>query len=325
HLLQHGARGGADLDDMADRWDDVIANLQTADVTRFLRHYLLIQQAAVRKDDVFDLFKTKVEVSGARALLEELLATSRWYGQFVNPNQADSPNERDVLEDLNTLRAVMCYTALLAARRFGVAEKDFVAFARLAETLTFRYSTICGRDAKDLERSYHVAAKALWESQGKDLQGARQALIAAMPGRDEFIAAFCTQVMGQKYIVDYTLRKLEAVLDPEEKATRGTTLVHVEHIMPQTLNDEWREVLLEHSSDHAAYVNRWGNLTLLGGKKNIKASNAAFATKCKIYQGSAIHLTQRLTQHQAWDFAAIDKRQLELAELADKAWPVPAQ
>lgn len=323
HLLQHGARDGADLEDMAERWEDVIANLQNGDVTRFLRHYLLIQQASVRKDDVFGLFKTKVERTGSRALLEELLATSRWYGQFVNPDKADSVAARDVLNDLNTLRAVMCYTALLAARRFAVADKDFVEFARLAETLTFRYSTICGRDAKDLERSYHLAAKALWDSQGKDLQGARQALIAAMPGRDEFIAAFCTQVMGQKYVVDYTLRKIEASLDTEEKATRGTTLVHVEHIMPQSLSDDWHAVLGERAAEHAAYVNRWGNLTLLGGKKNIKASNAAFATKSKIYQDSAIQLTKRLLQHAQWDYAAIEQRQLELAELAEKVWPVP--
>jgi Protein of unknown function DUF262/Protein of unknown function (DUF1524) len=324
HLLQNGARDGVDLDDMAESWEDVIANLQSADVTRFLRHYLLIEQASVRKDDVFGLFKTRVERKGSRALLEELLQTSRWYGQFVNPDKAETPASREVLHDLNTLRAVMCYTALLAARRFALPDKDFVALARLAETLTFRYSTICGRDAKDLERTYHLAAKTLWDSQGRDVIGARQALIAVMPDRDAFIASFRTQVMGQKYVVDYTLRKIEAFLDTEEKATRGTTQVHVEHIMPQSLSDDWRVALGERAVDHASYVNRWGNLTLLGGRRNSKASNASFATKSKIYQDSAIQLTKRLLKETKWDYAAIERRQLELAELADQVWPVPA-
>lgn len=323
HLLQRGARDGLDLDEMADRWDDLIAHLEGADVTRFLRHYLLVRHARVQKDDVFDLFKDDVQERGARALLDELLTMARWYGQLVNPHKAEHAQTRAVLADLETLRAVMCYTPLLAARRFGMPEEEFVRFARLAETLTFRYSTIGGKDSKELERAYHRAAKALWDSEGRDIAAARKILIEAIPGSEEFIAAFRRQVMGRKYVVDYVLRKIEASLDTEEKTTLGTSVVHIEHILPQSLSEDWKVVLGDRVDEHAAYVNRWGNLTLLGGRKNVKASNALFAKKRVIYAESAIKLTNGLAARESWDLETIDERQVELAKVADGVWPVP--
>jgi hypothetical protein len=279
----------------------------------------------VLKDGVFDLFKKDVAERGPQSLLDELLSMARFYGQFVNPDNAEGTATRDVLADLVTLRAVMCYTPLLAARRFAVAEEDFVRFARLAETLTFRYSTICGKGSKDLEGIYHRAARSLWDSGGKDVATARKILIDAMPGREEFLAAFRRQFMGQKYIVDYVLRKIEASLDTEEKATRSTKAVHVEHILPQSPNDDWKAVLGARLPEHEAYVNRWGNLTLLGGKKNVKASNFGFEKKRAIYETSAIQLTKRLATGDNWSLDAIEQRQAELAMLADTVWTVPKE
>ncbi len=325
HLLQRASRDGLDLDEFADRWDDLIAYLEGADVTRFLRHYLLVRHARVQKDDVFDRFKDDVQERGARGVLDELLTMARWYGQFVNPQKAEQPQTREVLADLDRLRAVMCYTPLLAARRFGMPEQDFVRFARLAETLTFRYSTIGGKDSKELERAYHDAAKTLWDSEGRDISGARRALIAYMPDRDEFIAAFRGQVMGRKYVVDYVLRKIEESLDTDEKTPHGTSIVHIEHILPQSLSDEWKAVLGERVGEHASYVDRWGNLTLLGGRKNVAASNGLFAKKRTIYAESAIKLTNRLASRDSWDLEAITARQEELAHLADGVWPVPSE
>jgi hypothetical protein len=324
HLLQRGARDGLDLEEMADRWDDLLAYLGGGDVTRFLRHYLLVRHARVQKDGVFDLFKDDVQARGARSLLDELLSMSRWYGQFVDPSKAEHQETRAVLADLDTLRAVMCYTPLLAARRFAMSEDDFVRLAQLAETLTFRYSTIGGKDSKELERVYHRAAKALWESEGKDIAGARKILIESMPGHDEFVAAFRHQVMGRKYVIDYVLRKIEASLDTEEKMPHGTSVVHIEHILPQSLSDEWKVVLGPRVPEHASYVDRWGNLTLLGGRKNIKASNGAFSKKRIIYSDSAIKLTKLLAERVDWNLDAIDARQVELANLADAVWAVPA-
>ncbi|MFD2823818.1 DUF262 domain-containing protein [Lacinutrix iliipiscaria] len=60
--------------------------------------------------------------------------------------------------------------------------------------------------------------------------------------------------------------------------------LHLEHILPVKYNkfDEWNHVSNELAGK---WLNSVGNLTLLGGKKNIEASNNPFSVKMGIYKG----------------------------------------
>ena len=49
--------------------------------------------------------------------------------------------------------------------------------------------------------------------------------------------------------------------------------------MPQTPSEEWAACLGGNLEDHPAFVQRWGNLTLLHAPLNIGASNGAFIAK----------------------------------------------
>jgi Protein of unknown function (DUF1524) len=94
----------------------------------------------------------------------------------------------------------------------------------------------------------------------------------------------------------------------------GTDRVHVEHIYPQTPDGaKWL--------NHAAVVNRLGNLTLLGKRLNTSIKNADFATKkAKGYAGSDILMTQELLALDAWNSDAIDERQRELSKWVFEIW-----
>lgn len=318
HLLMHADKAGLSVEELAECWDRLLASLEGADITRFLRHYLLIRHQRVTKEGMFVLFKKEVSSQGVSTLMADLLEMGQIYGQFVEPRSVSHAGVRAVLEDLHTLKATLCYSALLSARRH-LNDEDFISFARLAEVLTFRYSTICSKDSKELEVFYHRSAKLLAESQGKDLKAARKVLLDAMPSSEEFTTAFLQQSMGQKYVVDYLLRRLESHLD-DEKKTREPGSIHIEHILPQHLSAEWRGVLGIRQAEHGDYVNRWGNLTLLGGKKNVVASDGLFEKKRTIYKDSQIRLTQELAALDGWSLEAIERRQQRLALLADTVW-----
>lgn len=323
HLLGDAARRRDSVEDLGREWDRLLESLSGADVSRFLRHYLLISYPRVLKDEVFKLFRDDVKRQGARSLMSELSLMGHLYGQFVDPSGIQPSAVRDVLEDLATLRAVMCYTALLPARRY-LDDERFTEYARLAETLTFRYSTICGKDAKELERVYHESARRLAESEGRELETARRMLIQVMPSSEEFCLSFERQSMGREYVVFYVFKRLEEELDTEKK-TRERGPVHIEHVMPQTLNDEWKTLLGSRVEEHQEYVNKWGNLTLLGGRKNIAASNQPYEQKRAIYRTSRFQMTQQLAESSRWDLDAISNRQRSLAEHADRVWTVPAR
>ncbi len=283
HLLAAAAKSNESIEALAEDWDSIINNLEGGDITRFLRHYLLTTYPKVQKDDVFDLFKKEVASRGVRQLIKDLKQMSRFYGQFIKPELVADDEVREVYENLNTLRATMCYSALLAASA-TLKDAELRDFARLCEILTFRYSTICSKDSKELERFYHQAAKELATKGVKGLPAARKVLENASPSTEEFVLAFKTQSMGRQYVVNYIFRGIENHLDPEEKTLQNTQKVHIEHIMPQTLSEEWKAELGDDLEHHELYVNRWGNLTLLGGKKNNSASNQAFSKKQGIYK-----------------------------------------
>ncbi|GAA7374650.1 DUF262 domain-containing protein [Helicobacter pylori] len=69
--------------------------------------------------------------------------------------------------------------------------------------------------------------------------------------------------------------------------------LHVEHILPQkpTLSSQWVKDFSE--EERECYTHSLANLTLLGGKKNTKASNLDFKDKKKIYMGEEIRLNKK--------------------------------
>jgi hypothetical protein len=321
HLLAAAAKSSESVEALAADWDMIIDSLEGGDITRFLRHYLLTQHAQVQKDDVFALFKKEVGSRGVKPLVKDLKLMARFYGQFIKPELVANQAVREAYQNLNTLRATMCYSALLAAS--SALDNDTLRdFARLCEVLTFRYSTICSKDSKELERFYHQAAKVLAANGAEGLGEARKILEAAAPSSEEFVLAFRQQSMGRQYIVNYIFRGIENHLSPEEKTLLNTQQVHIEHIMPQTLSLAWREALGEDADQHELFVNRWGNLTLLGGKLNITASNQPFAEKLGLYRQSKIALAQALAAYEDWGLPQIEARQAQLAEIAERIWRI---
>ncbi|MCR6648534.1 MAG: DUF262 domain-containing HNH endonuclease family protein [Cellulomonas sp.] len=328
HLLGQFARtytSEEDVDEAASRWDEMLEDLGAGvDVSRFLRHYLMGYQQSVKKDEVFDHFKALIKARDPQWVLDELKRVARMYGEFESPGKVTHEATRQVLEDLRTLRAMTCYIALLPARRY-LSEADFVEFARLAETLTFRYSTVVGLGTNDIERRYRDAAQVLIASEGRDLQRARQFLIEAMPDSQTFRAAFDKMQMGTQYLLRYTLGRIEAHLSAgAEKILKSNSLVHIEHVMPQTLTDAWRAALgPEGVERHAECLNRYGNLTLFYYGYNIPASNKPFDEKKEYYLKSDVALTRDLAEHEVWDLEAIQRRQDYLGALADEVWAIP--
>ncbi|GAA8794720.1 DUF262 domain-containing protein [Helicobacter pylori] len=80
--------------------------------------------------------------------------------------------------------------------------------------------------------------------------------------------------------------------DPNPKRIQ-TNDFHVEHILPQkpTLSSQWAKDFSEEERER--YTHSLANLTLLGGKRNIKASNLDFKDKKKIYMGEEISLSKK--------------------------------
>ncbi|GAA6791046.1 DUF262 domain-containing protein [Helicobacter pylori] len=120
--------------------------------------------------------------------------------------------------------------------------------------------------------------------------------------------------------------------DPKPKRIQMDKNLHVEHILPQkpTLSSQWAKDFSEEERER--YTHSLANLTLLGGKKNTKASNLDFKDKKKIYMGEEIRLNKKrpframtcykmtidIAHHYTeWTPKSLEKREKELIEIIE--------
>ncbi|WRB11828.1 DUF262 domain-containing protein [Helicobacter pylori] len=78
--------------------------------------------------------------------------------------------------------------------------------------------------------------------------------------------------------------------DPYPKRIQMDKNLHVEHILPQNPDPSSQWVKDFSEEERGLYTHSLANLTLLGGKKNITASNRDFKEKKEIYMGHAVKL-----------------------------------
>jgi alkylated DNA nucleotide flippase Atl1 len=126
----------------------------------------------------------------------------------------------------------------------------------------------------------------------------------------------------QKMLV---FRRLEESYEHGEPVDWAEASLSIEHVMPQTLNDEWRAALSESSDDpndvHSELLHTLGNLTVTA--YNGQLSNNPFERKQEILSGSHLELNLAIVPSGHWGRAEILARADELAERATSIWPAP--
>ncbi len=145
---------------------------------------------------------------------------------------------------------------------------------------------------------------------------------AYFPKDDEFVREFTTRDMYHTRNIFYILKKME--LNKQGKEVIDFSNLSVEHILPQTLSDEWVKYLnrQDWKEFHESYCHRIGNLSLTA--YNTEMSNKLYKEKKVHMDFSRLILNQYFNSIDDWkDEKAIDDRGDDLAEIALKLWPFP--
>lgn len=121
------------------------------------------------------------------------------------------------------------------------------------------------------------------------------------------------------------LERLEESFEHPEPVNLETARLTIEHILPQTLSAEWREMLLRASEvpeqvrDELGHT--LGNLTLTAWNGTL--SNHPFKRKQQIFSESHLALNADLLETQSWGREEIARRADRLADQAIRIWPGP--
>ncbi len=305
---------------------------------RFMRHYLTLKTRKIPKlSDIYRVFKGHTETVQdsdkleVEEIVKEISRYSKHYLNIAMLHEEDA-QLKACLTDLHELKADAAYPFLLKVYDCYASGKikkaEVIETMRLIESYIFRRS-VCGLSDKFLN---HIFVDILCEMNTGDghnyFENLKETFLELQahrkyPRNREFKLQFTSKDMYNFSRRDYLLRKLE---NYERKEPIEFDEYTVEHVMPQTLTDAWKQDLgNSYEYTHETRLNKIGNLTLTGC--NSELGNRRFKEKKDMpkegFRYSPLYLNRSLARAEEWNQITISARARELAERACKIWIYP--
>ncbi|GAA9041177.1 DUF262 and DUF1524 domain-containing protein [Helicobacter pylori] len=298
---------------------------------RFVRHYLTIKTREIPNiNKVYVALKDyrQKEGIGIEDLLKDLQKYCGYFCQIAFKKEADKDLSK-ALGFLVDLEMDVIYPLLLelySDYSDGVLSKDdFRRSIALIESYICRRA-VCGLGTNSLNKVFPSFTKHIQKDKYfKSLKAHFGSLTEKQrfPNNDEFKDCFITIDFYRFKKREYFLERLENFDTKEPVNTKEYCTT--EHIMPQTLTEEWEKDLgQDHERIHTQYLHTIGNLTLTG--YNQEYSNNSFQEKRDMEKGfkdSPLKLNQGLRDLESFGEEEIKKRANDLADLALKIWTYP--
>ncbi|NHA21951.1 DUF262 and DUF1524 domain-containing protein [Helicobacter pylori] len=297
---------------------------------RFVRHYLTIKTREIPNiNKVYEAFKRYQQERGieTEALLQDLQKYCGFFCRIVFKKEADKDLNK-ALSFLVDLEMDVVYPLLLelySDYSDGVlSNQDFIPIIALIESYICRRA-VCGLGTNSLNKVFPFVTKKINKDQYLESIKVHFGYLTEkqrFPNNDEFKKLFITIDFYRFKKKKYFFERLENFDTEEPVDTQKCT---IEHIMPQTLTEEWkRDLGGNFQAIHDKYLHTIGNLTLTG--YNQEYSNNSFQEKRDMEKGfkqSPLKLNQSLKDLESFDEKQIEKRANDLADWALKIWTYP--
>ena len=338
-----------------DYWKEVEGNIQVgldkkkAEETteRFFRDFLSVKNGAIpRFDEIYDEFKDYVRDKEKEEVFKDLVYYSKLYKILLKTDSGDAFADR-ILKRLNTLEMTVSYpylVNLLEYREKGnLKDDEFEAVLQVLETYAFRRQ-VCGKPSNALNKIFltlHNEVLRLKE-EGDTYSSVLIFVLeskvgsGAFPGDDMFKEKFATADFynAQTKSRLYLFSRLEVAGSKEGNEDHVISLMKqsadegkatIEHIMPRTLTDAWKQDLgPEWQRIYDKFINTIANLTL--SSYNPDYQNYTFINKKTRehgYNDSHFSLNDYLKTCDKWTETELLERQQRMVKLAMKLWPYP--
>lgn len=325
-------------------------------ITDFFRMYLVSTlQRDVKIEHVYPEFKRQFET--AIADQSDIESINKFYDAilrqldhylFLKFNRDENGQYsafRDLGFRLNFLKIEIVYPFLMKVldRHFSdeLSKEDTVKIFEIIESFLTR-RIICNFATTGLNKFFSILDKEI-KSNIADTPNAQYVDVfiyvlvertgmTHMPTDAEVEAAigsnpFYTQ---RSWYNNFVLSSVDDKLQSKESAllkqiASGDVELSIEHVMPQTLNKDWREMLGdEYEQVHDQYLHTLANLTLTG--YNSKYSNNSFETKKTIENGfnqSPLLINSFVKSAEVWNKSTLEKRANWWLEQIKKIWAMP--
>ncbi len=308
-----------------EKWDSIIDNIDSEDLTDYLRFQYASVNGPVKKVELFKVISEMLKTTDPVNYLDQLKVESEWYARVT---LLDAPYwNQNITEKLQAFKNLdVSHSIPLLLTGSVLYNNNEYSFNRLVNsTLVFclRFFTAGKNSVDNLEKEIGKISKSLRKREW-DLDYAI-AYMKSLTSDQEFRNNFFKFSTKSSSLAFYLLNELE------RKRMSGVIPLphgpsqHIEHIMPKKPSqargreNEWSHV--RDSLEYKDYVYRIGNQIILESEINQKLSNKEFTEKKTLYLTSGLSYPKEISNHNIqWDFTTIEERQTNLAIEALEIW-----
>lgn len=325
------SRSNGRISEVQSRWSYMRGALEStsedSDITMtFLRHALITQRGYLREADVYEVVQDMVKSEQSAVTLSSTLESlSNAYVATFNldherwnsyPDAGRKAVEVLNLFDIKPMRPLIL--AIAATMEPNQATQAFRFLIAVGVRLMIASST----RTSSVELPLAEAAKLVFDGDIDTAATLRTRLSAIVPGDKEFREACEVAKVSNARLARYYLRSLEMMAKDEAEPWfvlhEDRQIINLEHVLPKKPQDNWPDF---DDEEIRRLTTRLGNLALLRVTDNSDLKSYGFAEKKPIYAASPYILTSMIGDIDDWSAAAIDERQIRLAELAVRTWP----
>ena len=323
-------------------WQKIEENTHRT-VSDFLRFWLIYKTRNIpSKGMVYKTFKDYVLKEFNREDFEDLLLELRIFSEYYNAIIDCNYRDEDIdetLKRINSLKMTVSYPFIFelfdCCSQGIISSYELGQMLKIIETYVVR-RFVCGLPSNALNAVFStlrtdIRRHEAW--QNNYFEVFKWVLLAngrfssnRFPADIEFSQKLVEKdIYGNRVYCSYILAQLENYDNAEKVAIDDLSrkTITIEHVMPQTLTREWKEMLGDQALErHQQFVNTLGNLTLTG--YNSKYSNSSFDKKKTMEHGfcdSRLKLNKYIAEQSVWNFDKIRDRSIILKNLALHVWP----
>ncbi|AOA00527.1 hypothetical protein BFC22_10690 [Carnobacterium divergens] len=314
-----------------DYWTKIEERIPTNQISTFIRFYLTLKfGATVTERRVYEEYKRFFSNNQytPEIAIKELENYSKYYF-WLNNEIIPKTTVNESIKRVNLMKATIVYPYLMQILKLGDDEiytwSDVDKIFGIVESYLFRRS-ITDKRTNVLNKMFAALSREISTTDEKDrliVELTNKKGTQVFPRDAEFVNSFQTVSLYNRKnnLAKLVLMMLELY---RTKEPISFETIQVEHIMPQTLTNDWKVSVKNANDVQIKYGDTIGNLTLTG--YNAELSNKLFSEKSKMYQQSNISLTRELADgYDKWDVSTIEERAKKLSEEALAIWKFPIQ
>lgn len=293
-----------------DYWQKIENLLPGNNFPEFIRSYLIsVQTKKVTKKDVYKEYKTyfNYKFNSVEDALKELYLYANHYHQLLNC-KTNYNQINKIIKGVNYIKQKVVYPYFLKIlyllNEKNLSQDDANKISEYIFSFLYR-RMICKIPTNSLN---NIIIKLLNSpKQQNELKHVQETLYnSKFPNNKELSKALISASLYNEGDRQKAIIALCSVENYLSKEIVDFDNIEIEHIMPQTLNNDWFLYLKNAESINLEYGNTLGNLTLT--KYNSELSNHYFTDKKSLYKESNIYITRKLEKYNEWNKDTIIER-----------------